>query len=460
MPKTKPQDRQVQQKSQVQQLNQAKLKDDFKEVFELLENTNNHYFITGKAGTGKTTLLNFFRANTKKNIVVLAPTGIAAVSIGGSTIHSFFRFPPNLITKRSVKKVFGKKEVFSKIDCVVIDEISMVRADVMDGIDLSLRLNRGKKNIPFGGVQMIMFGDLYQLPPIIDDPELYRYFQQHYLGPYFFNAWIFEKEGSEGRMNLGDGVLLDKFEMETIFRQKDLSFIELLNNIRNGSVSNVDLALLNSRVCENLNEIFNESPEPIVVLTPINQRAFSINNQQLSKLPGKEFHYRSTSSGTFDERSYPADADLTLKVGAQIIMLQNDLEEHRWQNGTVGIVSNLNPNGIIVKIGGKDYTVERAIWKKTDYIYNDLRKEIQMLERGTFKQYPLKLAWAITIHKSQGKTFEKVIIDIGRGAFATGQTYVALSRCRTLKGIYLSSPILAKDVMTDRKVVDFMGGAG
>jgi ATP-dependent exoDNAse (exonuclease V) alpha subunit len=244
--------------------------------------------------------------------------------------------------------------------------------------------------------------------------------------------------------------------MTTIYRQKDISFIELLNNIRNGNVSEEDLALLNSRVTPELNEIYNDSDEPIVILTPINNKAFHINNQKLSTLPGKEFHYNSRTTGMFDERSFPADGDLTLKVGAQIIMLQNDIEDHRWQNGTVGFVSRLRENAIWVEIDGEEYEVETATWKKTEYVYNGDRKEIEMSERGTFKQYPLKLAWAITIHKSQGKTFDKVIIDIGHGAFASGQTYVALSRCRSLKGIYLGSPIKASDVKTDKKVIDFM----
>jgi len=418
--------------------------EDFKDLFKLIENSDKDYFITGKAGTGKTTLLNYFRKNSKKNVIVLAPTGIAAVSIGGSTIHSFFRFPPNLITKKDIKKVFGKGEIFSQIDTVVIDEISMVRADVMDGIDQSLRINRGKKNSPFGGVQMILFGDLYQLPPVIDDPALNKFFTENYLGPYFFNAKVFEETP------------LTKVEMTTIYRQKDISFIELLNNIRNGNVSQEDLDLLNSRVSPDLNEIYNDSDEPIVILTPINNKAFHINNQKLSTLPGKEYHYNSRTTGMFDERSFPADGDLTLKVGAQIIMLQNDTEDHRWQNGTVGFISRLRENAIWVEIDGEEYEVEMATWKKTEYVYNGDRKEIEMSERGTFKQYPLKLAWAITIHKSQGKTFDKVIIDIGHGAFASGQTYVALSRCRSLKGIYLSSPIKASDVKTDKKVIDFM----
>ena len=428
------------------------IKEDFKDVFDLLENTDKNYFITGKAGTGKTTLLKHFRENSGKNIIVLAPTGIAAVSIGGSTIHSFFRFPPNLITKKDIKKVFGKGDIFSQIDCVVIDEVSMVRADVMDGIDQSLRINRGKKNKPFGGVQMILFGDLYQLPPVIDDPELNRFFTEHYSGPYFFNAKVFEP----AQASLDGGTKLEKIEMTTIYRQKDVEFIGLLNKIRNGKINEEDLEMLNSRVFPDMEEIYNNASEPIVILTPINSKASHINNQKLSTLPGKVFHYNSTSTGNFDERSYPADGDLALKVGAQVIMIQNDTEEKRWQNGTVGIISRLKPGQIWVEIGGEEYQVDPAVWTKTEYVYNSAKQEIEMSERGTFKQFPLKLAWAITIHKSQGKTFDKVIIDIGHGAFASGQTYVALSRCRSLKGIYLSSPIRTSDVMTDKKVIDFM----
>ena len=421
-----------------------KIAEDFKEVFNLLENTDKNYFITGKAGTGKTTLLNHFRENSLKNIIVLAPTGIAAVSIGGSTIHSLFRFPPNLITKKDIKRIFGKDAMFDQIDCIVIDEVSMVRADVMDGIDQSLRINRGKSKKPFGGVQMIFFGDLYQLPPVVNDPVLEKYFTEQYKGSYFFNAKVFEENP------------LEKIEMQTIYRQKDVEFIELLNNIRNGKVSTDDLELLNSRVYPELNEIYDDSDEPIVVLTPINQKASYINNQRLSTLPGKEFHYGGSTTGTFDERSYPADADLVLKVGAQVIMLQNDIEDHRWQNGTVASISKLTDKKVWVEVDGVQYEVEPASWKKTEYIYNNAKEEIEMSERGSFKQFPLKLAWAITIHKSQGKTFDKVIIDIGHGAFASGQTYVALSRCRSLKGIYLSSPIRASDIKTDPKVINFL----
>jgi GTPase SAR1 family protein len=432
------------------------IKEDFQEMFDLLENTNKNYFITGKAGTGKTTLLNHFRENSEKNIIVLAPTGIAAVSIGGSTIHSFFRFPPNLITKKDIKKIFGKGDMFKEIDTIMIDEVSMVRADVMDGIDQSLRINRGKKNEPFGGVQMILFGDLYQLPPVVHDPELVRFFSENYTGPYFFNAKVFEQDDFDGRMKFGKEEVLEKIEMTTIYRQKDLVFIELLNKIRNGKVTQKDLELLNTRVFPDMDEVYNNADDPIVILTPINNKASSINNIKLSTLPGKVYHYSSLSTGNFDERSYPADSELALKVGAQVIMLQNDTEDHRWQNGTVGTISRLKENQIWVEIDGEEFEVEKAIWKKTEYVYNGMKKEIEMSERGTFKQYPLKLAWAITIHKSQGKTFDKVIIDIGYGAFATGQTYVALSRCRSLKGIYLSAPIQARDVMTDKRVVDFM----
>ena len=417
----------------------------FKKALDLMENTDRHLFVTGKAGTGKSTLLNYFRKNTQKKIVVLAPTGVAAVNIKGQTIHSFFGFKPN-ITLSKVKKVsalYGK--IYKKIDAIVIDEISMVRADLLDCVDKFLRLNGKKKNLPFGGVQMIFIGDLYQLPPIIsrDEKEI---FKEHYKSGYFFSSFVFEN------------FEMDFIELEKIYRQKDKKFINILNNVRNNNTNNQDLIEINKR--------FDLDFEPkvddfYIYLTTTNDLSKKINEHYLRKVKGEEYYFKGKMKGDFEEKHFPTDIDLTIKEGAQVMLLNND-PKGRWINGSIGKVIGTGEGDdedevIFVELeSGKVVEVGTYNWTIFKYIYNDKIDALETEESGSFEQYPLKLAWSLTIHKSQGKTFEKAIIDVGRGTFAFGQMYVALSRCVSLKGLILKKPIEKRHIFIDWKVVEFV----
>lgn len=402
-----------------------------------MEQTRDHIFITGKAGTGKSTLLRFFKDNTKKNTVIVAPTGVAAINVGGSTIHSFFKFPPGVVTRERIKKLNDKKDLFKALDTLIIDEISMVRADLMDAIDLSLRLNRGVDK-PFGGVQVILFGDLYQLPPVVDDKEVRKFLDDVYHGcPYFFGARVFQE------------VRLTKLELSRVFRQEDLGFIKLLDEVRRGVISDVHLRLLNSRV-----GLLPPKNEPAITLTARNDQASEINLDELAKLPGREYVYEAVVTGEFDEKSYPTDRQLRLKEGAQVMLVKND-PLRRWINGTLAIVEKLSDSTVKVSIDGNVYSVEPVAWEKLEYYYNPQEKKIESRVVGSFQQLPLRLAWAVTIHKSQGKTFDRVIIDLGDGAFEYGQVYVALSRCRSLDGVYLKTPIKPHEVRANPQVKTF-----
>lgn len=423
----------------LQKIQRFELTKEFEKAFNEMENTTNCIYVTGRAGTGKSTLLNYFRQNTKKNVIVLAPTGIAAINVDGSTIHSFFHFPLKLLKKEDVSRDFSRQELFNKIDTIIIDEISMVRADILDCIDQSLKLNR-KNNVPFGGVQMVFFGDLYQLPPVVVGKELTEYFDENFGGPYFFNAHIFKE------------IRLNYFELLKIFRQKDNSFKKILNGIREDKITEIELQKLNERY----NADFSfKNRKLCLILSSTNKIANDINNEKINELPNQAFFYRASVSGKFDKNSYPTEVKLLLKSGAQIMMLKNDTQK-RWVNGTLGIVDKLTEYGIWVNIGGTVYELEKATWEVVEYRYNKENKKIETIVTGAFTQYPLKLAWAITIHKSQGQTFDNVVIDLGRGAFAHGQVYVALSRCRTLNGITLRTKIYRKDIILDTKVVKFM----
>lgn len=411
--------------------------EDFQRAFNLMEQTRDHIFITGKAGTGKSTLLRFFRDNTKKNVAIVAPTGIAAINAGGSTIHSFFKFPTGVVTNKDIKKLSNKRDLFKALDALVIDEASMVRADVMDAIDLSLRLNRGIDK-PFGGVQVILFGDLYQLPPVIDDKEVKRFLDDTYGGcPYFFAARVFREAH------------LTMLELSKVFRQKEGWFIELLDKVRKGEVSDTHLRLLNSRV-----SLVPPRDEPAVILTTRRDQASEINLSELRKLPGREYIYKAKITGTFDEASYPTDRWLRLKEGAQVMLLRND-PFGRWVNGTLAVVKELSESLVKVFVSGVTYSVEPVTWEKTEYYYDPHERKIESRVVGAFQQLPMSLAWAVTIHKSQGKTFDRVIIDLGRGAFEHGQVYVALSRCRSFDGIYLRTPIRPHDIRVNPLVKKF-----
>ena len=412
------------------------LNDEFTGTFNLIENTNDNIFITGKAGSGKSTLLKYFKANTAKNIAVLAPTGVAAVNIGGQTIHSFFRFPPRLIQKSNIRKG-DKSEIIQKLDAIIIDEVSMVRADLMDGIDYALRINREQMKLPFGGVQMVFFGDLFQLSPVVDKEEK-DILKQRYGSAYFFSAKVFNK------------LRLRYVELSKNYRQADAKFIELLNKIRNKTQGNADLDKLNERV----RAIVPRDSKHCVILTTTNSRANAINEEKVAGLSGKEYCYEAAITKEFNESAYPGEHCLRLKKGAQIILIRNDPDK-RWVNGTLARIVALSSDTIKISINGSVHEVPKSSWEKIEYEYNQDEDKIEERTVGTFEQYPIKLAWAITIHKSQGQTFDNIVIDLGTGAFTHGQVYVGLSRCTCLKGIILKRPVMASDIIFDERVYEF-----
>jgi ATP-dependent exoDNAse (exonuclease V) alpha subunit len=414
------------------------INEDFKSALDLIEERNESVYVTGNAGTGKSTLLKYLRATTKKNVVVLAPTGIAAVNVSGQTIHSFFRLPPKLIKVEDIRPS-RNAILFQKLDAVIIDEVSMVRADLMDGVDYSLRINRRKMNVPFGGVQMVFFGDLFQLPPVVKGRDLEDYFNEIYGAPYFFCSKVF-------RNNRIRCVNLRK-----IYRQCDGEFIRMLNSVRENNLTSDLLQRLNTKVVPNLEKAARGD---YVTLTTTNQAAYEINEAFLEAIPEKEYEYNAQIQGKFDQSDYPTEATLRLKKGAHIMLLRNDPSK-RWVNGTLAKVSHLGEDRVAIDIDGSKYEVNKETWKKIEYYYD--RKENRIEERviGSFEQYPIRLAWAITIHKSQGQTFERVYIDLGTGAFAHGQTYVALSRCTTFGGIKLRRPVESRDVIFDPRVYEF-----
>ncbi|RPI07125.1 MAG: AAA family ATPase [Ignavibacteriae bacterium] len=411
---------------------------EFSETFDRVEQSEHHFYITGNAGTGKSTLLQYFKEKTKKKTVVLAPTGIAAINIGGSTLHSFFRFPFHLITKADIKKIRGKGKLFAALDTLVIDEVSMVRADMMDAVDQSLRVNRNRLSEPFGGVQVVLIGDLFQLPPIVDE-DLAEYYSDFYETPFFFSAHVFNE------------VRLQKIELQNVFRQTDPEFIGLLNKVRNNTMGPSDIDVINQRYHPSV--IIGRN-DLAITLTSTNALASAINLQRLSALTTREYSYESIIDGEFDEKSFPTDKKLKLKVGAQVMMVKNDPNK-RWVNGTLGVVHHLTEETIEVSFGGTVHTIEPSIWEKLDYAYDRELRSIEPVVNGAFRQYPIKLAWAMTIHKSQGKTFDNVIIDLGRGAFAHGQAYVALSRCRSFSGLHLKTPLRYSDIILDPRVRTF-----
>jgi ATP-dependent DNA helicase PIF1 len=424
------------------------LTDEFKDILDLLQNTNQSLFITGKAGTGKSSLLKHFIKNTNKKNVILAPTGIAALNVGGQTIHSFFRFPPSIINSSQIEPDYVRAELFKNLEMVIIDEISMVRADLMNGIDVALRKNRNKLNEPFGGVQMVFIGDLFQLPPVLMDKNK-TYISNTYGGLYFFDATVFKTFKYQFK------------ELTQNFRQSTAQeeFITMLNNIRDNQVKFEDMALLNSRHKENVGEQENS-----IFLTTRRNIAKNINNDKLENLQGEKFTYIGTLMGEYlqlkddaEEKlddKLPAPYKLELKKDAQIMMLKNDAGK-RWVNGSVGKVEKLEPDAIMVNIAGNKYKVEKESWSEVEYVLNKETKEIEEKIVAGFTQFPLQLSYAMTIHKSQGKTFDRITVDVGAGAFAHGQVYVALSRCTTLEGIILNNPIKNNDIIVDPRVIEY-----
>lgn len=411
---------------------------DFRYALNVLDKTNESVFLTGRAGTGKSTLLRLFRKTTKKKIIVLAPTGLAALNVQGQTIHSFFGFPPKPLAKSQIKPRKNRK-LYEKIDMIVIDEISMVRADMMDNIDYFLRINR-RIDEPFGGVQMLFVGDLFQLPPVVASNEEALLIQQNYESPFFFSANVFNY------------FEFDMIELREVFRQESRHFVRILDEIRLNQFDRDTLEDLNERVIpESLAYDF------YITLSPRNALVNSINKERLAKLPDEEYTFIASVTGNFKPSAFPAEAVLKLRRNAQVMFVKND-PKRRFVNGSIGKIVQISNDFIKVEIetdgNRKVIDVEKVEWEILRYKVN-LKNEIETDTLGTFKQYPLTLAWAITIHKSQGKTFEKIIVDMGKGAFAAGQTYVALSRCKTLEGIVLSRPIHPKDIFTDERIVEF-----
>ncbi len=422
-------------------LQPMQLSGDFKAALDLLEKTRTNVFVTGRAGTGKSTLLQLFRNTTHKKCVVLAPTGIAALNVQGTTIHSFFRFPGKPLQRSEVKKVRYNK-IYKKLDVVIIDEISMVRADMIDNIDAFLRLNGNQPGLPFGGVQMVFFGDLFQLPPVVSSNAERQLFQTFYDSAYFFSAKVFQ-----------NGFEMEMLELYQTYRQNSRHFIRLLDAVRLNHADYDDLDDLNERHLPDF-----QSEDFYITLSPRNATVDAINNRELKKLNTYERTYAAKVTGTFNERRFPTEPLLQLKMDAQVMFVKNDPDQ-KFVNGTIGKIVELEPDEVKVAIENPDGSqriikVEQLEWEIMKYKIND-KDEIETEVTGSFKQYPLRLAWAVTIHKSQGKTFDKIIIDMGKGAFESGQTYVALSRCRTLEGIVLKNKITPRDVMTDERIVQF-----
>lgn len=408
------------------------------EIFREIESGNKNHFVTGKAGTGKSYLLQYLKHKSRKKLVIAAPTGVAAINVGGQTIHSLFELAPGFFARNDLETITVSsrtKFLLRNIDTLVIDEISMVRADLLDAVDYVLRESR-QNDLPFGGVQVVLFGDPYQLPPVVDS-ELQRYFAHNFGGPYFFNAEVWKR------------MELNVKELNHVFRQNEAHFKKILNEFRSGEVSNQALEEINRRVG------VPPSEEGVILLAPTNDVVSGVNMARLRKLSGQQYSYRADIEGQLEKNTFPAEEVLILKIGAQVMFVKND-KDKRWVNGTIGMVESLSGNEVKVNVGGIVYAVGKETWAKIRYSYDPDARQVEEEIVSSFTQYPLKLAWAVTIHKSQGGTYDRIVVDMGRGAFTHGQTYVALSRCRTLSGLFLKRPIQREDVIVDPLVLDFM----
>jgi ATP-dependent exoDNAse (exonuclease V) alpha subunit len=420
---------------------------EFRRALDIMESSGRHLFVTGKAGTGKSTLLEYFRGNTRKRVAVLAPTGVAALNVRGQTIHSFCRFKPD-ITLDKVKKISGKGgAIYKNLDAVIIDEISMVRADLLDCVERFLRLNGPHPQKKFGGLQMIFIGDLYQLPPVLTSAER-AVFASQYDSPYFFSSHVFNDPDFD----------MEFVELEKIYRQTEEDFIHLLNSIRNRSVTEEDIARLNRR-CD---AGFVPPEEDFYIhLTTTNDLAYRRNREKLAQLPGRTHRYPGFLEGEFDKSHLPTDELLELKRGAQVMMVNNDANG-RWVNGSLGRIAGVartpdGPDFLRVELqDGCKVDVAPFTWELFKLDFDARAGKLVSETVGSFTQYPLRLAWAVTIHKSQGKTFNKVVIDIGRGTFAHGQVYVALSRCTNFAGIVLKKEIRKPHIRMDWRVIKFL----
>jgi ATP-dependent exoDNAse (exonuclease V) alpha subunit len=402
-------------------------------AYDYLKAREGHLFVTGRAGTGKSTLLMGLKELLAEEMVTLAPTGLAAVNVGGQTIHSFFAFPPRLIRSDDIRRSRNGR-LMRRLKFLVIDEVSMVRSDLMWAIDQSLRVNRGRPREPFGGVRLALFGDLHQLPPVVNEAEVAGHLESQYDGPFFFSI-----------ASLREGAGTALIELKEVFRQNDATLIDVLNRIREGDAGVDDLSILNERVqpIRTLAE-----GEPYVILTPTNAAAGRINAAYLEALPGQKIPYKAATTGEFSAAAQPTEDMLLLKPRAKVMLLRNDADR-RWVNGTIARISRLEADRVWVEIDGEEHEIEQTTWESRRYAYDKAAAKIVETVAGTFRQFPVRLAWALTIHKSQGLTLEKVYVDLGRGTFAHGQAYVALSRCRTLDGLALARRLKPSDILFD-----------
>lgn len=425
---------------------------EFQNAWQLINYTRRSVFLTGKAGTGKSTFLRYIVENIRKKTVVLAPTGIAAVNVGGQTLHSFFKIPlkPLLPTdpdfairtlRKRMKYSSSHVKLLRQLDLIIIDEISMVRSDIIDFIDKILRVYCHNMREPFGGKQLLLVGDIFQLEPVVTG-DARDVLAHYYNAPYFFNALAFNE------------LAIVPIELRKVYRQDDADFISLLDRVRAGQPAEADIRRLNAKLIPS-EQVDRLSADMTMTIASRRDMVDHINERHLNELKTPEIVYKGIIKGDFPMNALPTDLELSLKVGAQIVFIKNS-PDRRWFNGTLGIVDSLSDEKICVRLEqGNVVEVEPEVWGNIRYQYNEEKGTVDEIELGSYMQFPVKLAWALTIHKSQGLTFNKVIIDIGRGAFTGGQTYVALSRCRSFDGISLCSTLNMRDIFVNRHIIDF-----